>query len=104
MPALPGQGERHAGAAALDIYPENVPAGAPLLDEKGYLDSFPLRCRPRRQLCGRAQTLTAHKSEYIYYRTDHHWTSLGAYYAYRQLCETLGLTPFDPGCPHGADC
>ena len=40
-------------------------------------------------------TLTAHKSEYIYYRTDHHWTSLGAYYAYSQLCQTLGLTPFD---------
>ena len=31
----------------------------------------------------------------IYYRTDHHWTSLGAYYAYSQLCQTLGLTPFD---------
>ena len=26
--------------------------------------------------------LTAHSSENIYYRTDHHWTSLGAYYAY----------------------
>ena len=27
-------------------------------------------------------TLAAHSSENIYYRTDHHWTSLGAYYAY----------------------
>ena len=26
--------------------------------------------------------LTAHAGESIYYRTDHHWTSLGAYYAY----------------------
>ena len=41
------------------------------------------------------QTLTAHKDEYIYYRTDHHWTSTGAYYAYKLLCDTLGLTPFD---------
>ena len=32
----------------------------------------------------------------LYYRTDHHWTSLGAYYAYSQLCAALGLTPFDP--------
>ncbi len=32
------------------------------------------------------QTLADHKDEYIYYRTDHHWTSLGAYYAYQQLC------------------
>jgi hypothetical protein len=27
-------------------------------------------------------TLSEHSSEYIYYRTDHHWTTLGAYYAY----------------------
>lgn len=24
-----------------------------------------------------------HKDEYLYYKTDHHWTALGAYYAYR---------------------
>jgi hypothetical protein len=34
--------------------------------------------------------LIAHNDEYIYFRTDHHWTALGAYYAYEALCETLG--------------
>jgi len=34
--------------------------------------------------------LKAHKDEYIYFRTDHHWTQLGAYYAYTAYCETLG--------------
>ena len=34
--------------------------------------------------------LTAHSSENIYYRTDHHWTSLGAYYAY---CAWRGIQP-----------
>ncbi len=34
-----------------------------------------------------------HRGEYIYFNTDHHWTSLGAYYAYRAFCETAGLTP-----------
>lgn len=34
-----------------------------------------------------------HRNEYIYFNTDHHWTSLGAYYAYRAFCETAGLTP-----------
>ena len=29
-----------------------------------------------------SSTLIEHRSEYIYYRTDHHWTSLGAKYAY----------------------
>lgn len=34
--------------------------------------------------------LAAHSSESIYYRTDHHWTSLGAYYAY---CAWHGIEP-----------
>ena len=34
-----------------------------------------------------------HTDEYIYFRTDHHWTHLGAYYAYTALCNTLGMTP-----------
>jgi hypothetical protein len=31
--------------------------------------------------------LYAHKDEYIYFRTDHHWTALGAYYAYTAFAE-----------------
>ena len=27
----------------------------------------------------------------LYYKTDHHWNTRGAYTAYRQLCQTLGL-------------
>src|SRR5688572_8506354 len=34
-----------------------------------------------------------HRTEYIYFNTDHHWTSLGAYYAYRSFCAAAGLTP-----------
>lgn len=29
------------------------------------------------------EELMQHKDEYLYYKTDHHWTALGAYYAYR---------------------
>lgn len=38
-------------------------------------------------------TLKAHKNEYIYFRTDHHWTALGAYYAYGEFIKLKGLTP-----------
>lgn len=38
-------------------------------------------------------TMKAHKNEYIYFRTDHHWTGLGAYYAYKRFCETKGVAP-----------
>lgn len=38
-------------------------------------------------------TLLSHKKEYIYFRTDHHWTALGAYYAYCNYMSTKGGTP-----------
>ena len=31
--------------------------------------------------------------EYVYFRTDHHWTALGAYYAYERFCQASGQTP-----------
>ena len=37
--------------------------------------------------------LKSHAAEYIYYRTDHHWTTLGAYYAYEEWAKACGLTP-----------
>ena len=35
--------------------------------------------------------LVEHNDEYIYFRTDHHWTALGAYYAYEAICEAAGF-------------
>lgn len=39
------------------------------------------------------QNLLDHNSEYVYFRTDHHWTALGAYYAYETFCDIKGITP-----------
>ena len=39
------------------------------------------------------EKLVEHNDEYVYYRTDHHWTALGAYYAYEKYCEAAGLSP-----------
>lgn len=38
-------------------------------------------------------TLKAHANEYLYFRTDHHWTALGAYYAYEEFCKVRGFEP-----------
>ncbi|MBQ4100581.1 MAG: hypothetical protein IJC83_03445 [Oscillospiraceae bacterium] len=37
--------------------------------------------------------IAQHTEEYIYFRTDHHWTPLGAYYAYEAFCKKAGITP-----------
>ena len=38
-------------------------------------------------------TLKAHANEYLYFRTDHHWTQLGAYYGYEEFCKARGFDP-----------
>lgn len=37
--------------------------------------------------------LAKYTDEYIYYRTDHHWTTYGAWYAYHAYCESAGYAP-----------
>lgn len=37
--------------------------------------------------------LRKHNDEYLYFRTDHHWTHLAAYYAYEEWCKAAGFEP-----------
>lgn len=37
------------------------------------------------------EILKAHKDEYLYYKTDHHWTILGAYYAFTEYADKTGI-------------
>ncbi len=64
-----------------NILTEKLPAYASYYDETRLLEEV------RRQVGERNyidvySVLQEHKDEEIYYRTDHHWTSLGAYYGY----------------------
>lgn len=40
------------------------------------------------------ENLMQHRDEYLYYRSDWHWTGLGAYYAYETFCKVKGITPY----------
>ena len=79
---------------AQEIYSDTLPANCGAADQKLFIkdcyDSVPTI-----KGIDVYSALSSAKNDYIYYRTDHHWTSTGAYYAYKQLCDTLGLTPFD---------
>lgn len=37
--------------------------------------------------------LREHNSEYLYFKTDHHWTARGAYYVYENFCKRKGIEP-----------
>ena len=92
----PGKVYVMVAPAASSIYPERVPAHAPLLQEESYLSQIQAAVEQAGgTYLSLEEALSAHKDEYIYYRTDHHWTTQGAYYAYSELCGALGLEPFD---------
>ena len=39
--------------------------------------------------------MSEHADEYMFYRTDHHWTSLGAYYASVAYCNANDIVPYE---------
>lgn len=80
------------------LLPEETKAAWKLSDEtkviqyyQGYLDTLD----PEVVDVNIYDTLVEHNDEYLYFKTDHHWTQLGAYYAYREFCEAAGFTPHE---------
>lgn len=75
-----------------NILTDKLPKYADYYDETGLLAKV-------RELVGEKRyvdvytKLREHADEEIYYRTDHHWTSLGAYYGYRAWLDTTGKFP-----------
>ena len=76
-------------------YPEELPTGAPMADENAMLDDIFTTVGQNASVLDLRPTFTADKNEYLYFKTDHHWTPNGAYRAYEQFCAMKGLTPFD---------
>jgi len=76
------------------ILEELLPEGLPVIDQKGIIQEQYARFAGEPVvICDITPTMLGHKDEYIYYRTDHHWTTQGAYLAYREYMEILGRKP-----------
>ena len=79
--------------SAAEVWKERLPEGAPTADEKAIIDNLYFSTGAATiDLYG---ALSAHRDEDIYYRTDHHWTSLGAFYGANAILDALGLEPLD---------
>lgn len=89
---FPGQVTFLLAPSSSVINAEELPANAPMLDENARLDSIFETVGTANSLDLR-DTFTAAKDDIqLYYDTDHHWTSYGAYLAYQQFCQLRGLT------------
>ena len=72
------------------IWADRLPAGAPNASQTAILEQAKASV-PGASWADLYTPLWEHKGEDIFYRTDHHWTSLGAYYGYTALMEAMGL-------------
>lgn len=75
---------------AADVYKGTLPAGAPSADQQTIIER--IYAQAGVQTADLASPLHDHRDEYIFYRTDHHWTSLGAYYGAEALLGSLDKT------------
>lgn len=92
----------------LDKYVMVIPGSYNVLDELaprglGNVDQFPLINEIGERLAKKsyiavdaAANLVSHKNEPIYYHTDHHWTTLGAFYGYQSFAEAAGFEAITP--------
>lgn len=77
--------------SAAEVWEEKLPAGAESWDQAAYI-------RRAAELEGVRHidilaALQNHAEEAVFYRTDHHWTTLGAYCGYTAVMEALGEEP-----------
>ena len=76
---------------AADVWADRLPYGAPTADQGEIIDY--IRENTALRYVDTRSALQSHASEDVFYRTDHHWTTRGAYYGYVALCEAMDLEP-----------
>lgn len=92
-------GARHSGLRitmsvipnAATIHADRLPANAPVRDQRADLADLQARVTGA-VFADVTEALERYSDEYLFYKTDHHWTSLGAGRAFTALAPTLGIS------------
>ena len=77
--------------SAATILTDKTPRNAPIPDQLGQIQTIYTRLGTVIPL-DVTTTLQRHSDEYIYYKTDHHWTSLGARYAFEAMALNMDIS------------
>lgn len=76
---------------AVSVQSDKLPAFSTPLDQDQQIDEYYDGLDSSIQRIDVRSTLEEHKDEYLYYKTDHHWTSLGAFYSFQAMASAMGL-------------
>ena len=74
-----------------NVLSDRLPAYADYYRQEKFLERVEKTVSDR-SVTSVAEILKVHKDGYIYYGTDHHWTTSGAFYGYQAWAEDMGLT------------
>ena len=90
--------ESYSGHVTVGIIPnsyqilrDKTPVSFPGVDQAPYIQRVREAVEGRADFLELIPVMSGHAEEYIYYRTDHHWTTLGAFYAYEAYAAGRGL-------------
>lgn len=76
---------------AVCVMSDRLPDNAPVHDQRTDLAWISSSLADQVDFIDVTDALCSHSSEPLYYRTDHHWTSLGASYAFQAIAPELGI-------------
>ena len=76
-----------------EIYREQLPESAPNANQRDLINYVYGGLSKAVSTIDVYPTMQAKKFDYIYYRTDHHWTTQGAYLAYEAASKKMGYVP-----------
>lgn len=78
---------------AINILSDKLPMSAPVENQQEYINNYAKKLNSNIIFVDTYTTLIEHKREDLFYRSDHHWTSLGAFYSYQRLGDFMNFTP-----------
>lgn len=76
---------------AANILKDKLPSFAVTADQSRMIEKVKHQLEPDFNWIDAEKTMREHKEEQIYYRTDHHWTTQGAYYVFEDAKKGLGI-------------
>lgn len=75
------------------VCPQYLPDGAPAVDQEALIRETAQQLEGALDFADVREVLSGHNTEELYFRSDHHWTSLGARYAFEAIAPYLDIDP-----------
>lgn len=72
---------------------DNPTVTSKIPDQKDILDKMAALTDPSVNFVDAYSEMYEHRDEYLFFKSDHHWTARGAYYAYSAFAKSIGLEP-----------